>query len=35
MPETRFHAQTEPQAKLVMHIVFFTFLDSKREDKRF
>jgi hypothetical protein len=35
MLETKFRTHTEPQAKLVLCIPMFMFLDSKREDIRF
>jgi hypothetical protein len=35
--ETKFQAHTKPQAKraIVLHILNFTFLDSRRKDERF
>jgi hypothetical protein len=37
MSETKFHTHTEPQEKLyvVLYILIFMFLDSKRKDKKF
>jgi hypothetical protein len=35
MSETKFHIHTEPQSKLHLYMLFFKFLDSRREDKSF
>jgi hypothetical protein len=29
------HTNTEPQAKLVLYILIFIFVDSRQEDRRF
>jgi hypothetical protein len=33
MSETNFHTHTEPQAKCVLYVLIFTFLESGRENK--
>jgi hypothetical protein len=35
LSETNFHTHTEPQEKIVLCVLIFIFLDSRREDKRF
>jgi hypothetical protein len=32
--ETKFHTHTKLQAKLVLYVLFFMFLDSTGEEKR-
>jgi hypothetical protein len=35
MSKTKLHIQAEARTKLVLHILIFTFLDSRQENKRF
>jgi hypothetical protein len=35
IPETKIHTHKEPQAKLILYVPIFTFLDSWWDDKRF